>query len=322
MSTPEQPAVTRENLSDAEIKNHWPKGKPDAIIFASASLRKGLLLNLWLQWLTGTDPSESSIPGFVGAISLNCSDPILFQRSVEEQIRNGDGTAKEPVLIGHLYGVPIILEPQDGETKSNIAAKESANKIASVWKKYEGRDVVIFACDTVGEVELFDGKWERFGKPANEPDFSYRIEALGQEVWELFYLWEHSWRADGKPVKQKHTNALVMERLSKKGDQATYTTNLELELPHDFERIFRSLQVFLESGGGGLFQQFIDWSADVLDQISDEEMKKVLAQLPETQRTWYLMMNIMGLQAWQLLPALSGATGLVYTEKQVATESS
>ncbi|NCN06928.1 MAG: hypothetical protein GW946_03760 [Candidatus Pacebacteria bacterium] len=318
MSSKNQERITAPALSEAEIKKHWPDGQPEAIIFASASLRKGLLLHLWLQMLEGKSQIQFSTPDFVGAVNLDFSSPLAFQKSVEDQIRNGDGTAKQSVVIGYFFGVPIILDPQDGETRSHDALAESRNKINSVSEKYAGRNVVIFACDTVGEVEAAFGEWKRFGKPRNEPGFHEDVERLGQEVWKLFYLWDHYWRSDGLSVPLKHQNALLM-RGAKNGQstETVHNTTLELQVPHDFESVFRNLNVFLESGGGGVFQQLIDWTISILDKISDDEMRSVLAQMPEEQRPWHLMLNIMGMQAWQLLSALRASTGLQYTDTEI-----
>ncbi|NCN82403.1 MAG: hypothetical protein GW947_00385 [Candidatus Pacebacteria bacterium] len=308
--------VNRASLSKEEAERHWPQGRPEAIVFASASLRKGLLLHLWLQLLGGTSPGKSITPDFVGEVQLDFSSPLAFQQSVEAQIRNGDGTAIQSVLIGYLYGVPIILDPQNGETRSNNALGESENKIASVSERYAGKDVIIFACDTVGEVEKTNNSWIRFGKPRNEPEFAENVKSLGSEVWKLFYLWDHYWRSDGAPVPLKHTNALLVKYAEKK---VSSNTTLSLEVPHDFDRVFTFFTVFLESGGGGIFQQLIDWTNNTLDKISDLEMKRALAQLPEEQQPWYLMFDIMGVQAWQLLEVLSEVAGLQYTDLE--TES-
>lgn len=312
--------VNRASLPKDEVERHWPQGQPEAIIFASASLRKGLLLHLWLQLLGGTSPGKSITPDFVGEVQLDFSSPLAFQQSVEAQIRNGDGTAIQSVLIGYLYGVPIILDPQNGETKSNNALGESENKIVSVSERYAGKDVIIFACDTVGAVEKTSNNWKRFGKPRNELNFTENVSRLGPEIWKLFYLWDHYWRSDGAPVPLKHTNVLLAKHANGKvSSKTTRETTLSLEVPHDFDRVFTFFTVFLESGGGGIFQQLIDWTNNTLDRISDVEMRRVLAQLPEEQQPWYLMFNIMGLQVWQLLSALSEVAGLQYTDPE--TES-
>lgn len=318
----EKSPITRETLTKAEVLQFWPKGQPEALVFASASLRKGLLLNLWLQWLLGVDPTESTVPGFVGSATLDFSNPIAFQQSVEAEIRNGDGTAKESVVIGYFYGVPLLLEPQDGETRSNEAIDESKKKIVSVQEKYKDHDVVIFACDTVGEIEKSDGSRVRTGKPRNEEGFSDLVERVGLEVAKLFYLWDHYWRADGKPVGLDHKNGLVAGRFKPGNDNPElyeHVSILHKEVPHDFEMVFRFLKIFFESGGGGVFQQLIDWTEDVLTKISNEEMRSKVMRLPEGQRPWYFMIHIMGMQAWQLLDMLSEVAGLQYTDSE--TES-
>ncbi|OGJ38689.1 MAG: hypothetical protein A3A82_03090 [Candidatus Pacebacteria bacterium RIFCSPLOWO2_01_FULL_47_12] len=308
MPAKEQLQLDSRTLTKEQLERYWPNGKPDVIIFATASVRKGLFAYLALKyWLQNVNPDDSDTPGFTGANWLDYSNPMAFQASVEAQIRNGDGKAKEQIPLGYLFGVPVILVPQDGESGTHDVVEESKRKVDSVSSLFPGQKVVAFGCDTTSKTISSRGT-QMFGKPTNEADYD-------QETFDSQrYLTDHYWD-EGKEVTVTHVTAFVMrlyDETANSPKELIIETKLIKQAPQVLEQLL-ALKVYLESGGGAMIQQVIKWTSDILDQIDDELMREVLRDFPEDIRAFLLIMSVMGFNAWLLLPALRDLTKLRYT---------
>jgi hypothetical protein len=84
------------------------------------------------------------------------------------------------------------------------------------------------------------------------------------------------------------------------GVTATRETNLELVISNVQDRL-AELQVLVESACGGIFQQLFKWTANLMEQLSDELMSSSIESLPKEQQALAVITHIMGMPAWALL---------------------
>lgn len=284
-------------------KQFWFNNPPEAVVVASASVRKALLV-LWE--LLG---SSFQIPDFLSQLQINLPEDLWqlsmldFQRAIEAHIANGDGLLKRPIELAKVAGVPIYFVPQNGETDNNEnPVAESRAKIDDVRTMdcFSGHDCIFVASDTVGEIENAQGRSRR-GKPRKEPTFPVQREdmsddefAIELDIFRMGYILEvytnaeidlgdwmtqYSKQAQAAkkefekilinldlsldPVTDRHINALVMQR----GEAwVQLTTELELPIPIAAE-ILKTLEVYSESGAGALIQQLVFRIEQLAQQI-------------------------------------------------------
>lgn len=280
---------------------HWSENPPSAIVFASSSLRKAILLAVALSEFNTS--AIQTVP-FLEHMPFDPSKartPLEFQQQLEYHVPNGDGELKEAIFVGVFQGVPVYMVPQEGETDRNDAPlHQSENKVEDVRKRLQDKDVLIFGSDSTG---LINGV--HLGKPRNHIDaidgFPAGFQSVDQsdplqvEAFKRAYL-KNFYSSDTSLV---HNNALFASRGENQDFTATRETRLELVIRNVQERL-AELQVFLESAGGGMFQQFFDLLGDIEDQLSDILMREAIAQLPAEQRPWAVIAHIMGMPAWAL----------------------
>lgn len=152
----------------------WHGDPPELVVLTTASLRKGYFVSL-----ANKNLDFSQVPNFlpegmedVRQFSVKTHEPLEFQRLVEDKIHNGDGTLPpdKVLFLGYYYGVPLIVDPQTGETDGNDdPLTQSRNKIDSVQHqvRYQGIDATFVSSDTVGSVLQPDGTVFHLGKPRN-----------------------------------------------------------------------------------------------------------------------------------------------------------
>ena len=285
------PAISMEKMDQL-----WFGHMPEAIIIASSSRRKALML---FQWMQRMDRSQN--PEFVPAdVTYLQGDPLTFQQAVEDSIRNGDNElAEDEVLfLGYLRGVPVLMHPQRGETDGDKPGEESQNKINSIKGRYAGRDVIFIASDTIGTV---GAQKEALGKPSNMAGFPKTGTEAEQAAWiDEKLRWGRFFdRLDGQPVPVEHVNVVILERPSK-GTRVEKMTVLNNEIPHD-EEFVRQLPIFRQSGIGGVNQSLMgDWNhaEALIERVSDPEFKRLLLDLEQPElAVFFLMFHFMGVPA-------------------------
>lgn len=166
--------INPEDFTAEELR-YWSNNPPEAIVLATGSVRKA-----YFVWLAMHDFNFAQAPDFLtnkdwlAGVNLG-TNPLEFQQIIEANIRNGDGALSqgEALYLGEYYGVPVYVDPQNGETDTNHdAGDQSKRKIDSVTSqsRYSEKDVIVVACDTVGLVDP-EGEKHALGKPRNHPDF-------------------------------------------------------------------------------------------------------------------------------------------------------
>lgn len=292
-----------QEVITAEDHEYWNGDNPRAIVVSTSSTRKGLLLALALS---GYNRGSIRTVPLLEELPFDPSEantPLELQQLIEEHIPNGNGELKESVLVGEFRGVPVYMVPQQGETDRNDDPTfQSMNKVIDVHNNIGNKEVIIFGSDSTGLINgvhlgkprYYSGKVGRFEHGALDVDFSNPSEVLEycRAYLEEFYL---------NDTKSVHNNAVVAVRVTKEGVRKTVVreTSLVQEIKGVAERL-DELQIYLDAGGGGLFQLFVDWYGNILDEVSDIYMREAIAQLPEEQRPWAFICHIMGMPAWAL----------------------
>ncbi len=287
------------NREEAE---YWSDAAPPAIVFASSSLRKAILLAFALS---GFNRQAIRTVPFLEQMPFDPTEtetPMEFQVLLEKTVRNGDGELEVPIFVGVFQGVPVYMVPQTGETdKNDDPLDQSKKKVENVRGQLAGKNVIVFGSDTTG---LINGV--HLGKPRNyggdeiegfpqgfqsvDPSDPGQVEAFKLAYLKTFYALD-------TPIV--HNNGLYASRGDIEVVTATRVTRLELVIRNVQDRL-AELEVLLESGGGGLFQQFMDWRENLIQQLSDELMRSVIESLPEDQQPWAVLAHIMGMPAWAL----------------------
>ena len=291
------PAIDRENMDRL-----WLGQMPEAIIIASSSRRKALML---FQWMRRMDRSQN--PEFVPPdANYLQSNPLTFQETVEQTIRNGDNELAdhEVLFLGYLRGVPVLMHPQRGETDGNEPGEESQNKINSIKAAYEGKDVIFIASDTIGTVGV---EKEALGKPSNMAGFPKTGTEEEKTAWIDQHLrWGRFFDQEGgQPVPVEHVNVVILERPSNR-TRVEKMTVLSNEIPHDQEFVSQ-VPIFRQSGVGGINQNLMgDWGDfdSLLERVSDQAFKRLFHELDKPELSaFFLMFHFMGVPAF-FIPSL------------------
>lgn len=310
-----RPSTTSEIGSDRrslspEDQKYWKENNPKAIVFASSSIRKAILLAFALS---GYDRDAIKKVPFLEKLPFDptlARTPLELQQLIEQHIPNGNGelqnvVGEQPtsIYVGEYRGVPVYMVSQEGETdKNNDPRQQSSDKISDVQRTLGEKPVLIFGSDSTG---LIGG--EHLGKPRQYPKEVGRFKRGAQDVvftdpsdvaeYCAAYL-EKFYFQDTETV---HNNALVAVRpvAAEQQNVVVRETSLTRQIKGVQARLDQ-LQIYLDAGGGGLFQQFVDWYGNILDEVSDIYMREAVAQLPEEQRPWAVICHIMGMPAWAL----------------------
>jgi hypothetical protein len=299
----------RTRKMSPEDLDFWHGQPPQKIICASSSVRKGVMLAQLLSGLSfaGEKPYLSIAPDESRPKYGNVLDettvsvvPLDLNKFLDSHIYNGDGAmnADREILLGYFHGVPVYMVRTEGETQSNeVPVQEARNKIDWLRDKYTAQDVIFFATDTVSKVSTSE---ENLGKPVN------LWKRLGgpRENLEGF-LAEYKKRYYPVGTKLSHLSGTVVVR-SRRGEIFT-NEDIETEVTltaQVTEDAFPNIIISPDTGGGGVLQQLYDWNERVIDQVSDEEMKNVLAQEPLGVREWLLFCHIAGVPFWVIQESL------------------
>lgn len=317
---------TDHMVYSSEDWEFWRHKPPKAVVFCSSSLRKAILLAFALA---DYDLEKIQHLPFMANLPFDptkVTTQLEFQRLIEKHIPNGDGEVTEPLFVGYLRGVPTYMVPQNGETNHNDKPLvQSANKVFDVQVRLESigiQNVLYFGSDSTGlinEVHLgkpkyYIGKVGRFERGSLDVDWNNADEV---EEYKRAYI--QQFYSEDTPIQ--HRNGLVAEwkGSSQQNEQDNSTqetlsdelsagyfiakasfTTLDVVVTDVLSKL-DELELYLFAAGGGLFQQFIKWKNDILEQVEDALMKQELAKLPVEQRPWALICHIMGMPAWQLI---------------------
>lgn len=296
--TTQQPLVERSIPPKVE-SSLWNNNPPEAVIFASNSFRKALQL----YWALIVQYDVQQWPEFAQHILFEpdkITDAFSIHRFFEERIHNGDGAVRHPFLVGYLpEGVPLLLCPTDGETSGNgDPVQESWNKINHITHLFKGRDVIVFSSDAVQAIRTSDKK---LGKPENRPEFQNypnRNSAEGEKKYKEWYIDTFYRVQDGKPLTDNHHTGVVGIR-GEKYYQALLTMSVEVH-----ERLLGCIDVCLQMGGGGIFQQLVKKLVDEDPMqwlhLQNEELTAHLEQVAPELWPYIVIFHIMGMPAWTL----------------------
>lgn len=284
-----------------ESKLPFGSNPPEAVIFTSNSLRKALMLywSLIAQYDIHDWPSfVSGIPYFPEELTTAASVVSYF----EKHIHNGDGTVRYPFLIGYLpEGVPFYLCPTDGETKGNDdPLQEARNKIDDVRALFTGKDVIFFSSDAVQDIRTAPSK---LGKPMNLPAYEEAVVAGRVDEFKLEYLQQFYISPDGQPLHDSHVTGMVVERGTKVYEEVI---RLSIEV-HAW--LLEFVEIHLQMGGGGVFQQFLHILAQheecIWLELQNEDLRQYLESTHKDYWPFVVIFHIMGVPAWKVMAAFA-----------------
>ncbi len=295
--------LTAQHQVHPEYRSPFGTRLPEAVVFTSNSMRKAVLL----YWELVCQYDLSSWPAFAAHIPYipeEITTALSVHRYFEEHIHNGDGTVREPFVIGCLPdGVPVILCPTDGETHANEdPVLEAQNKIDHAREHFIGRDVVLISSDAVQHIRT--AGHEKLGKPENSRMYKEMLEKgryLGidaeqvQESFRELYKKRYYEVSDGEPLIDTHITGVVAERGTKR---VTREFSLSVEIQ---DWMLAQVEICMDMGGGGVFQQFIDLLAQEnphawLD-LEPTEMKSHLESHSPELWPYVIIFQIMGMPA-------------------------
>lgn len=296
---------------------------PDKIIFATSSKRKMMVLN-WL--LNEQDPGEFLVEkNFISEdILKEPSLPLYLQSYFETFVYNGDGQIKddEEHFVGEYNlgnkKVPVFVRPTNGETKGNDPIEQAKNKSQALSEYYQGENVLIVAMDTVGSPDTIEGL-DPLGKPENDDSFQpfiddfptdflpdknldiFEIDDMAVDFFKAYYL------ATLFPpdTKMLHSNGISIVNPIDKEQSREELIQLESKIT---EELFEVLDIFIDCGGGGVFQQTVDWLGSGQENNSflkkyfvDNQIPKNWDSLTDYDKRWLLFFQIIGIPLWVVL---------------------
>lgn len=289
-------------------RKYWRGNPPQEIIIASSSMRRGIMAAYLMSGLR--------FPGFIEKNTNPASDTnesiFVADQATDLQdyfrtlIPNGDGRlpAGEKALLGYLHGVPVYIERQDGETKSNEHMLQAYNKAVYMREQYKDQDVIIVAIDTVDGPETTT---EQLGKPEKMPEFiEYNPDEHGGLPFEQWFL--ESFFPVG--IRNNHHNGVAVLRTTDSTSEfPLWDLSLQLEVR---EEVFPHLQVFLDCGGGGVCQQLINWlSPEEVKAALPQNMREVVGDLSHEMQMWTLYCHITGMPWWAVEQMISEQYGTI-----------
>lgn len=181
------PSIENQELSKSD-KEFWSNNSPDEIVLASGSVRKAVMLLYQLYEMKYQLITFDSETGDRKVTNQNPT-PDEFYDHLCAHTTNGNGELKVKTLIGFFHGVPVYVDPQDGETKDNHPGKQATNKVLSMTKlsKYQGKDIIFIATDTVDGPAKHELRYYHLASqhplfPRNEEAIK-QVPRLAQENW-------------------------------------------------------------------------------------------------------------------------------------------
>lgn len=286
-----------------EYRSPFGSQPPEAVVFTSNSLRKAVLL----YWELVCQYDVSSWPAFaahIPHIPTEITTALSIHDYFEQYIHNGDGTVRDPFVIGCLPdGVPVILCPTDGETHANEdPVLEAQNKIDHAREHFVGKDVVFISSDAVQHIRT--AGHEKLGKPQNSRmyrEMQERASYLGidadqvEESFRQLYKKKYYQVTDGQPLINTHITGVVAERGAKRVARE-FSLSIEIQ-----EWMVAQVEICMDMGGGGVFQQFLHLLAqqdpEVWLALEPQEMKPHLESHNPELWPYVIIFQIMGMPA-------------------------
>lgn len=278
---------------------------PDALVFTSNSMRKALQMYWWL-----INYNTQSWPSFASHIAYHpeqLESAFGVHTFFENNIHNGDGTVREPFLIGFTpEGIPAILCPTDGEGHGNADPLDEAwKKIWDVEQLFEKWSVIFYSTDAVQDLRTAEGK---LGKPENHPEFGKRVTAHPEHEADQYeeqvlafcawYIDTYYRPGDGEPLIDNHITGWA----AKWGEQV-YEELIQLSIEVQ-EEMLAIVEVCLQMGGGGIFQQLFKYMAEhdteAWVKLKHPELLAYLNTIDERLWSFVVVFHIMGQAAWKI----------------------
>lgn len=281
-------------FTGVEDIDFWQGAPPQELIIATGSVRKALMAIHLMKGLVFPEDKSTQL----GETYENFNQaPLSLHAYMDKYIYNGDGQLKsgQKIYLCSFKGVPVFAEYSNGETAGNEPIEQARNKALDLAQKYEGQSVWILSTDTSDYPDK-DGDGQRdkdsyLGKIMNHPDYP-GLDSPELEDFLQHYLDEHY------PIGTHviHNNGLALTD-AKTGETrhllATLHTTIRERLTTDI------IKVFEDVGGGGVFQQIIDWKAEkLLEEIADEGAKNALTGKDKEEVEWILSAQSAGMVWW------------------------
>jgi hypothetical protein len=251
------------------------QGPPQEIIVATGSIRKALMALHLIYGLHFTR-FDGGNRGNRPATSID--SPNELQNYFDENIFNGDGQLKkgQKVKLAYFHGVPIFVENGDGEGPGNEPIEQAEKKVVALAAKYiaQDKDVMIISTDTV---ERISTSVEPMGKPMNNPDYPKAEDFQSPDELEaarsdFLAKYKQNYYPPGTNIE--NTNGVAVLRTGRReevDDQSLVPTLFSgeeiLSAKVTPEDVF---EIIADCGGGGVLQQLIEWSDELLGQFGGD----------------------------------------------------
>lgn len=305
MPTPPILELQTKNRPSEEIK----------LVITSSSNRKLLIL----QWFFSGQDIDAFLVDKNYATKEELADrsvlPGALQKYFDEHVYNGDNQIKstEEIRVGKYElssgkVVDVYVRRSDGETKGNDPKEQARNKANALISKYKGRkNAILVGLDAVASTTTVK---EPLGKPENLDQYQAVLEAIKQDPTSADHQMSTfiRWYLDSfypEDVKMVHDNGIALVRTfntSKRVLKSEQVVQLHAQLPANVREM---LLLYLDCGGGGVFQQSIDWLSDRLEQyFADGAKPSFWSLLKPEQKRWMLYFQIVGVPIWAVLDAV------------------
>lgn len=297
--SPREPEYSEPNFLAEEL-DFWKGNPPKELIIATGSVRKALMAIYLMKGLVFPLDEETALGEKYTHFTKT---PLTLHSYLDKHIFNGDGQLRVKAFLCHFKGVPVYAEPSDGETAHNEPLEQARNKAQSLAEKYKGQNVWILSTDTTDYPDK-NGNGERkkdsyLGKIMNHPEFP------GFESPELSDFLQ-KYLDDHYPVGTHlvHSNGLALTNADTGETEhllVTLHTQIKDRLTTDI------VKVFLDVGGGGIFQQVVNWKAEkLLEETADEHAQKALVGKDREETEWILSAQAAGMVWWGFEQLING----------------
>ncbi|MDQ5951639.1 MAG: hypothetical protein QG639_920 [Patescibacteria group bacterium] len=268
-------------------------------VFATSSHRKTLGLTYQVD---KPNPYLTDLLRTKG-LDLTIQGPAYFHQRLEEEIPNGDNHLSEDakVEIGTIGKRPIITKAQRGEKETYEAGEESRNKVEDVSRKLaaQGEEVIVFASDVVSHNPHSSDK---LGKPPKHPQYpKNNPTSLEIRQFEAWYM--DKYFPPGTEIVHVHAFSILNMMTDAKID---YGVEIVQTVPNDIRQ--RDIRFYNNSGGAGVAQQIVDWNGNVLEEITDEQMRNHFSRLSSEEQKIGFYLHLIGVPGWMLKKALEELT--------------
>jgi hypothetical protein len=303
-------------------QNHLKQGLeiPDVIYVATASYRKMILLMAQLLMLNGEDlPTEYQS-------YFDPANPHLLQflEELKESFYNGNGDAKSSQFLGHLFGVPVVATPGDGETHDPEATQldEAFSKAVWVFRELLGEFPELFAQCVVVGMDTMDettvpghaDAHQRLGKPEKQMkafaklhNFELNQPDDAQALFELFVEWYFD---EYLPLGATNTGVTAVAMVNSNYELVSSTAiALGVEINEQNQRRAKA-KADLNAAGFGAWQYLVDMDQlNIEDYIENPQIAEWFKQaIPENVLQGILLLgHALGAPLWVIMDLLDVA---------------